>query len=136
MKLPSICDISQRLTRFYKTILVSLVATLDKVGQSSPPRLYGTLIATVFLLVTIAILAPQQLGVSLYKLSLVTMSGVVGYWIDRELFPYARPDRFIQLKPDADGGNTLETLSTAFAAANIRRAIIVGCAMLAMGMGA
>ena len=59
------------------------------------PRLFGWLIATVLLLAVIGLLYPHQLPVSLYKLSLVTMAGVAGYWLDRSLFPYARPDSFI-----------------------------------------
>lgn len=123
------------------------------------PRLFGWLIATLLLLAVIALLAPQQLPVSLYKLSLVTMAGVVGYWLDRSLFPYARPDAFLgpalddgfdycdpastaALPPDEDamgvsfaGGNGA-AMAHLFALAMVRRALIVGCAMLAMGLGA
>ena len=117
------------------------------------PRLFEWLIATVLLLALIWLLFPQQLGVSLYNLSLVSMAGVVGYWLDRSLFPYARPDSFIV--PDKvpedegegwgifgadckvlpwDSGDT--ALAQLFALSMLRRAIIVGCAMLAMGLGA
>lgn len=120
------------------------------------PRLFGWLIATVILFCLIALLAPQQLPVSLYKLSLVSTAGVVGYWLDRSLFPYARPDSFIDSGPDwveefdfSDPAST-ETadhielpwdsgdsaLSLLFGIAMLRRAVIVGCAMLAMGLGA
>lgn len=116
------------------------------------PRLFGWLIATVILLGLIALMAPQQLPVSLYKLSLVTMAGVTGYWLDRSLFPYARPDSFICQDDDGfdfsdpasteadckilpwDSGDS--ALSLLFGLAMLRRAIIVGCAMLAMGLGA
>lgn len=118
------------------------------------PRLFGWLVVTLLLLVAIAFLAPQQLPVSLYKLSLVSMAGVVGYWLDRSLFPYARPDALsdycavddieslADLKidqtdtPDPTYGviDTRENL--VFGLAMLRRAIIVGCAMLAMGLGA
>ena len=59
------------------------------------PRLFWWQIATVLLLAVIGLMHPQQLPVSLYKLSLITMAGVVGYWLDRSIFPYARPDSFI-----------------------------------------
>ena len=117
------------------------------------PRLFWWLIATILLLVGIGLMAPQQLPVSLYKLSLITMAGVVGYWLDRSLFPYARPDSFIGSVPDSDfdfsdpdipeadlkllpweQGDTAITLLGGIAM--LRRAIIVGCAMLAMGLGA
>lgn len=115
------------------------------------PRLFWWLIATLLLLVVIAMLAPQQLTVSVYKLSLVTMAGGVGYWLDRSLFPYARPDSFIS---DADGpacdidletgGDCIEVpwdsedtaLALLFGIAMLRRALIVGAAMLAIGLGA
>lgn len=99
------------------------------------PRLSGWAIITVLLLVAVWLLAPQQLPVSLYKLSLLTLAGVVGYWLDRSFFPYARPDQFL-----LSNGDNLATQvyspDTLLAAAMIRRAIIVGCAMLAMALGA
>jgi hypothetical protein len=125
------------------------------------PRLVGWLIATLLLFIIIALLAPQQLPVSLYKLSLVTTAGVVGYWLDRSLFPYARPDQLMglvaeddvetlaALHHDHDDPDTLEHVleveatfdpswpgQVVFGLAMLRRALIVGCAMLAMGLGA
>lgn len=93
------------------------------------PRLSGWLLATVLLLIAIGLLAPQQLPVSLYKLSLVSMAGVGGYWLDRSLFPYARPDAFLN-SPATDRAAMI------FAASMLRRAVVVGCAMLAIGLGA
>ena len=113
------------------------------------PRLFWWLLATLLLLALIWLLFPQQLGVSLYKLSLVSMAGVVGYWLDRSLFPYARPDAFIvKIKPDEtdrdiDLGDckiipweVVDGDGFVFSIAMLRRAVIVGCAMLAMGLGA
>ncbi len=94
------------------------------------PRLSGWLIITIALLFLVWLLAPQQLPVSLYKLSLVSLAAVVGYWLDRSLFPYARPDRFMGECYDLAIAGHLASVSM------IRRAIIVGCAMLAMGLGA
>lgn len=109
------------------------------------PRLFGWQVATVLLGALIYFLAPQQLPVSLYKLSLVTMGGVVGYWLDRALFPYARPDSFIRIvdmhRAHVDGpifqkriidDNEVSTLNTAM----LRRAIIVAAVMIAIGLGA
>ena len=108
------------------------------------PRLFWWLVATILLVVIIGLLAPQQLPVSLYKLSLVTMAGVVGYWLDRSLFPYARPDSFFsgmdvedvadfKYEPWDDGDSALMLL---FGIAMFRRALIVSAAMIAMGIGA
>lgn len=109
------------------------------------PRLFWWLIATVLLLVVIGLAYPQQLPVSLYKLSLVTMAGVVGYWFDRSLFPYARPDSFIArgMQEEAACDIDLDDCKLipwddglVFAMAMLRRAIIVGSAMLSIGLGA
>jgi hypothetical protein len=89
------------------------------------PRMIVSILVSAAMGVAISQLAPQQALVTLYKFSLVTGAGVAGYYLDREIFPYARPDCFLV------GGRDL-----VFAAAQIRRAIIVGCMMLAVGMGA
>jgi len=89
------------------------------------PRMIVATVLSVALSIAISQLAPHQALVTLYKFSLVTGAGVAGYYLDRELFPYARPDILLV------GGR-----ESAFAAAQIRRAIIVGAMMLAVGMGA
>lgn len=121
------------------------------------PRLWGWILISIVLLLVVAWVAPQQVPVSIYKLSLVTMAGVVGYWLDRSMFPYARPDVFLAMSEpfdvdlDEPNGNlscdpedglcTLETVPDApllqlAAHSMLRRAVIVGAAMLAMGLGA
>lgn len=109
------------------------------------PRLSGWLLITLALAGAVLAIAPQQLPVSLYKLSLVTLAGVVGYWLDRSLFPYARPDMFMELggiEVDEDEScvdlhiGTDTTLLRLMGMAMLRRAIIVAATMLAMGLGA
>lgn len=113
------------------------------------PRLFWWVVATILLLAVIGLMYPQQLPVSLYKLSLLTMAGVIGYWFDRSLFPYARPDSFIEKFGDdidldlCEKGDCklipfemVDGDGFVFAMAMLRRAIIVGCAMLAIGLGA
>jgi hypothetical protein len=75
-------------------------------------------IVPLMLIVGVAITAPHQLGVLLYKLALVTLAAVAGYWIDRAVTPYARPDRCDHA-----------------AQAGVRRAIIVAATMIAVGIG-
>ncbi|MFV0678988.1 putative holin [Ottowia sp.] len=116
-------------------------------------RMTDWLLATLALLVVVWLMAPHQLPVSVYKLSLVTMAAVVGYWIDRSLFPYARPDIFLAGEANAEplpdaaaaecGTDDVCVLAVAdgsgpqlMAMAMLRRAIIVAAAMLAMGLGA
>ncbi len=88
------------------------------------PRMFDWIIITILLTLLIYVTSPQQLPVSLYKLSLITTAAVVGYWIDRSLFPYARPDN-----PRLDKYDLL------IAASMLRRAIIVGAAMLGASLG-
>lgn len=54
-------------------------------------RLRGFTYAAAFLLALIFFLSPAQLPVVLHKLSLVTLAAVLGYWLDRHIFPEARP---------------------------------------------
>jgi len=111
------------------------------------------LLAAIVLSVLVLLLAPQQLPVSVYKLSLIALAAVAGYWIDRSLFPYARPDSFWGLDADDDDPDELATsgpdgeqLNVALSSeqpmlrlmgiAMLRRAIIVAAAMIAVGLGA
>jgi len=89
-------------------------------------RMAEWLLISVVLLVAIWFTAPQQLGVSMYKLSLITTAAWVGYWIDRSLFPYARPDKLEYVV----GGAPI------IAAAQLRRAAIVCACMIASALGA
>lgn len=114
------------------------------------PRMTGWLIIALALSVLMLALAPAQLPVTLYKINLIALAGVMGYWLDRALFPYARPDRFTECdgiqdpneECEVDGGNLVFDLDMfvpndlLFAAAQLRRAFIVGAAMLAMGLAA
>lgn len=81
------------------------------------------LIVTLLLTLVIGIIAPQQLGVTAYKLSLVSLAAVAGYWIDRSLYPYARPDE-------------LALSDIEVAAAYLRRAIVVGACIVGVSLGA
>lgn len=110
------------------------------------PRLSGWTLISALLLVAVFAFAPHQLPVSLYKLSLVSLAAVVGYHLDRSLFPYARPDSFMKVEGAIAGelgGEPVQLLESpdlgtqiVMAVCMLRRAIIVGCAMLAMGLGA
>lgn len=96
------------------------------------PRMSATLFVAVSLGLAIAALAPQQLPVTLYKLSLITIAAVAGYYIDRELFPYARPDRLLSRYQCAD-----DKLGAYLAgAAMARRALVVSACVIAVALGA
>ncbi|MBB7537731.1 putative holin [Escherichia coli] len=101
-------------------------------------RLRGWLVAAVLLLLIIALVSPQQLPVVVYKLSLISLAAVLGYWLDRSLFPKARPGQY--LKHDerlmAEGRWPVQTgLHLVFAAALLRRTVIVAAVCLAVATG-
>lgn len=126
----------------------------DDGRAASLPRMADWLIAAILLTLLVWLLAPHQLPVSVYKLSLIALAAVAGYWIDRSLFPYARPDSFLVLVGDDDDGAedagdefgpysateiraaADQPLLNAFGLAMLRRGIIVAAAMIAVGLGA
>ena len=59
------------------------------------PRSSLFLVIAVLLLAVIAVVSPAQLPVVLYKAALIALAAVIGYWLDRALFPYARPDSYL-----------------------------------------
>lgn len=114
------------------------------------PRMGGWLVLALTLSALVWAMAPQQLPVSVYKLSLIALAAVVGYWIDRSLFPYARPDSFLVLHgavcdeddgdgddDEADGAPALpQPMQWLMAASMLRRAVIVAACMLGVSLGA
>ena len=86
-------------------------------------RMLDWVVVSILLTLAIGLLAPHQLGVTLYKLSLVSLAAVAGYWIDRSLFPYARPDELAL--------SEMETV-----AAYVRRAILVAACIVGVSLGA
>jgi len=125
-------------------------------------RMADWAVAALLLTLLVWLMAPQQMPVTAYKLSLVALAGLAGYWIDRSLFPYARPDLFFELHHGA-GDARRETTFTDIAGvvnfaekeaainlegagpddllrlagtAMLRRAVIVAATMLAVGLGA
>lgn len=88
------------------------------------PRLFVWLITAILLLALISWTSSAQVPVIIYKLSLVSLSAVLGYWLDRSLFPWARPDSFCPWEE-----------SLCCAAAMIRRAIIVAAICLSVALG-
>lgn len=61
------------------------------------PRLSVWWALTLLLLALVWLMAPHQLPVTIYKLSLLSLAAVAGYWVDRALFPYARPHAWLRL---------------------------------------
>ena len=107
------------------------------------PRNFVWILAAIVLLFLIFKVSPQQLPVALYKASLIALAAVLGYWLDRALFPYARPDSYLQkdwrlgtVEPEHDADYPVCSASwREFCTSQIRRAIVVGCVVLGMAMG-
>jgi hypothetical protein len=79
----------------------------------------------MLLLAAIAFVSAHQLPVVLYKLALVTLACVLGYWVDRALFPYDRPHTY------AETGEDLLPRGLAM----LRRALIVLACVLGLTLG-
>ena len=103
---------------------------LDKFSRVTRVRMLWCAVYALAGLAAVWAISPQQLPVIVYKINLILLASVAGYWLDRWAFPYARPDRF--LTPD---GEVKVNHKRVFGAALLRRAIIMAGAMLAVGMG-
>lgn len=90
-------------------------------------RIGPWLILAIITTFIVAMLHPHQLGVLLWSLTKLCWGAYLGYWIDRSIFPYARPDRF---NPDLDTNER-----TSWEVLMLRRALIIGAAILALGLG-
>ena len=120
-------------------------------------RMADWVIAAALLTMVVWLMAPQQVPVTVYKLSLVALAAVSGYWIDRSLFPYARPDgqlarellearQLIEVDGTAEECGSDDVCAMATAASNcdvhlliaamLRRAVIVAAAIMAVSLGA
>lgn len=110
------------------------------------PRLVALLIITIALLCVVAVTAWHQLPVVIYKIALVSLAGVAGYWLDRALFPYARPDNYLvddwRVTPVAETGSAgavdypvVGGYQRVYAAAMTRRAIVVAAVILGVSLG-
>ena len=106
---------------FVLIVLAIGIYIKDRLPEKTP-RLTGWTLLAVALVIIIGIIAPQQLPVVLYKLALVVIGGIVGYWLDRALFPYARPHKATEF-----------SLSLAYGC--LRRALIVIACVLGLTMG-
>lgn len=107
------------------------------------PRNTIWLAAAALLLALIAVISPIQLPVVLYKAALVSLAAVLGYWLDRSLFPYARPDGFLERdwrygtdEPQFLADHpVVKGYELVYALAMLRRAVIVGVVVLGIALG-
>lgn len=121
-------------------------------------RLFKWYLVAIILFSVITLLSPQQLPIVVYKLSLVLISAIVGYHLDRALFPYSSPGSYLYQDWRSQGKNyytklyvkegedeiptkyaaeypVLDEYRTLFAVVLIRRALIVSAVILGVTLG-
>lgn len=113
-----------------------------------PPRMWLWLVATVLLAIAAHNAQARYPGlliaVSLYKAHLMSLGGWGGYWLDRALYPYARPHSYLEdeevVPPDLQPGEDFvlgQLLNTHdYPLAMLRRAVIVAACLVCVGLGA
>ena len=91
---------------------------------------------TILLVILVGVWAPTQGQVIVFKICLVTLAAMLGYWIDRMVFPYSRVHT---MKEKFDQNQRDETCNQVHAhnlgMAQIRRAIIVLGTILGVCLG-
>ncbi|MEX0745300.1 MAG: putative holin [Phycisphaeraceae bacterium] len=98
------------------------------------PWLLLALVATA----VVAGLAPYQLGVLAWSLAKLCIGAYLGYWIDRTIYPYARPhDLFgrANLLASRDQNDGARHLRQQASLATLRRALVMAAVILALGLG-
>jgi len=84
-------------------------------------RAWPWLLVAVLTLVAMLLALPQQAPGLVWNVGKVTLGIWIGYWADRTLFPYARPDQPREgLSPNT---------------AMLRRAILVAAVVIGLGLG-
>ncbi len=86
------------------------------------------LVAALIMAAIVGLLYPHQLGVLLWSLTKLSLGAYLGYWIDRSIFPYARPGDYTVRDGSADAMAARALLMR-------RRAIIIAAALIALGLG-
>lgn len=113
------------------------------IAENTWPRLYGWVVVTALLFVGLFFISPEQAQVVYYKFALVIAAAYLGYWIDRVLFPYSRPDGYLkkfwqhgtkELENQADH-EVVDGYKNVFCFAMIRRALIVIAVTLSATLG-
>lgn len=102
------------------------------------PRLCLWLLITTLLLIFMTAFHPQQLPVVLYKGCLVTGGVVLGYWLDRSLFYYARPHTQFEMALQLGADQQLEasrSMRLIASLATLRRTVIILACVLGLTLG-
>lgn len=125
-----------------------ILLSVDRLREAVPallklPRATAWLVVAALLLGVVALVSLAQLPVVLYKAALVALAAVLGYWLDRSLFPYARPDGYLardwrlgtlESEGEADFP-VVAAYRKVFVAAMLRRAIVVAAVVIGLALG-
>lgn len=112
------------------------------------PRLISLILLTIAALYQLHCIAPEQMPVVLYKASVAVLAAVIGYWVDRAIFPYARPDSYLvddwrrtkkflskYGEPGAVDHPVVGGYQQVYSATQIRRALIIVAFVIGVGLG-
>jgi Putative 2/3 transmembrane domain holin len=122
--------------KFFNYVVSALFGLVQSLANLK--RLFGWLVLAVVLFGVVGYFAQHLFLVGLFKLSMVFIAAYGLYWFDRTLFYYARPDAFCIYTASEFGETTHVNpgMEAVFAAAQIRRAIMIAAGMIAVAMGA
>lgn len=98
------------------------------------PWLVFALIATA----VVFVLAPHQIGLLVWSLSKLCFGAYLGYWIDRTIYPYARPHDLFHAAERYEGQKLRRAanhLRHQASLATLRRAAVMAAAIVALGLG-
>ena len=105
----------------------------------------AALVITVLLLASVGVWAPQQVEVILFKICLVTLAALLGYWVDRVIFPYGRLHELKdEMKSSQNNSKSndknariedAKNKTSSFNSGQIRRAIIIFGTILGVCLG-
>ena len=106
---------------FFQSLFNVIVQFFSGLKAHSPRMTLWTLISVGLLAAVIAI-RPDQISVVVWKLLLIALAAPMAYWLDRALFPYARPH---ELDPDTGQRDV----------AMFRRALVFTACVLGLALG-
>lgn len=91
----------------------------------------------IFMCMVFALFYPDQFTIILYKVSLVFFAGFAGFYIDNAIFPYAQPRDFMCIQENSYlfKYRIEKNLKKLFIVAILRRAFIVGIAIIGVCLG-
>ena len=132
----------RRLCAATQLILITIPA-ISGIPWHRRLRSIALIILSIPLWLAVALLAPEQLTLVIYKASLVASAALMGYWIDRSVFPYSRPDGYLRKdwrhgtdEPEDDADfPVVSGYQKVFVMAMLRRAIVIAAVVIGVSVG-